>query len=261
MSSCHAAIYARVSSEHQAEGGTVASQIAALEARLAQDGLQVTSDHRFVDDGYSGSTLKRPALERLRDAVASGLVDRLYVHSPDRLARRYAYQVLLIDEFRRSGVEVVLLNRPLGQSPEDDLLLQVQGMIAEYERAKILERSRRGKRHAAHAGSVSVLSAAPYGYRYVDRHAGGGVARYEVVEEQAAVVRRIFHWMGVDRLGIREISLRLERSRQPSPTGRPRWASSTLETSSRTRPTWAPQLRQDPGGTRTSPAPPQARRA
>src|SRR4051812_2526615 len=75
MSSCHAAIYARVSSEHQAEGGTVASQIAALEARLAQDGLQVTPDHRFVDDGYSGSTLKRPALERLRDAVASGLVD------------------------------------------------------------------------------------------------------------------------------------------------------------------------------------------
>ena len=228
MSSCHAAIYARVSSEHQAEGGTVASQIAALEARLAQDRLQVTPDHRFVDDGYSGSTLKRPALERLRDAVASGLVNRLYVHSPDRLARRYAYQVLLIDEFRRSGVEVVLLNRPLGQSPEDDLLLQVQGMIAEYERAKILERSRRGKRHAAHAGSVSVLSAAPYGYRYVDRHAGGGVARYEVVEEQAAVVRRIFHWMGVDRLGIREICLRLERSRQPSPTGRPRWASSTL---------------------------------
>ena len=101
MPTCHTAIYARVSSEHQAEGGTVASQIAALEARLAQDGLQVTPDHRFVDDGYSGSTLKRPALERLRDAVASGLVDRLYVHSPDRLARRYAYQVLLIDE---SGV-------------------------------------------------------------------------------------------------------------------------------------------------------------
>src|SRR4051812_11669627 len=173
MSSCHAAIYARVSSEHQAEGGTVASQIAALEARLAQDGLQVTPDHRFVDDGYSGSTLKRPALERLRDAVASGLVDRLYVHSPDRLARRYAYQVLLIDEFRRSGVEVVLLNRPLGQSPEDDLLLQAQGMIAEYERAKILERSRRGKRHAAHAGSVSVL-AGLCRFREVCRRRGSG---------------------------------------------------------------------------------------
>jgi site-specific DNA recombinase len=126
MSSCHAAIYARVSSEHQAEGGTVASQIAALEARLAQDGLQVTPDHRFVDDGYSGSTLKRPALERLRDAVAAGLVDRLYVHSPDRLARRYAYQVLLIDEFRRRGRAPqppsgsIAGGRPAAPGPGDD---------------------------------------------------------------------------------------------------------------------------------------------
>ena len=84
-------------------------------------------------------------------------LDRLYVHSPDRLARKYAYQVLLIDEFQRAGVEVIFLNRELGQSPEDELLLQVQGMVAEYERAKILERSRRGKRHAAQTGQVSVL--------------------------------------------------------------------------------------------------------
>lgn len=222
------AIYARVSSEHQTDGGTIASQVAALEARLAQEGLRLQPDHRFVDDGFSGSTLRRPALEQLRDAIAAGAVDRVYVHSPDRLARHYAYQVLLVDEFRRAGVEVVFLNRPLGQSPEDDLLLQVQGMIAEYERAKILERSRRGKRHAAHAGNVSVFSAAPYGYRYIGQHTAGGIARYEVVEEQAAVVRQIFQWVGVDRLGIREICLRLGRSGQPSPTGRPRWASSTV---------------------------------
>src|SRR5262245_66309608 len=94
---------------------------------------------QFLDEGYSGATLVRPALERLRDVSAAGSVDRLYVHSPDRLARKYAYQVLLVDEFRRAGVEVVFLNRALGQSPEDDLLLQVQGMIAEYERAKILD--------------------------------------------------------------------------------------------------------------------------
>ena len=115
----------------------------------------------------------RPALERLRDAVAAGNLDRLYVHSPDRLARRYAYQVLLIDEFHRAGVEIVFLNRPIGLSPEDDLLLQVQGMVAEYERAKILERSRRGKRHAARQGAVSVLSGAPYGYRYVGKRDDG----------------------------------------------------------------------------------------
>ena len=123
----------------------------------------------------------RPALERLRDVVAAGAVDRLYVHSPDRLARKYAYQVLLVDEFQRSrGRGAVFLNRELGRSPEDDLLLQVQGMMAEYERAKIIERHRRGKRHAARAGAVNVLSGAPYGYRYVPKYAGRGQARYEI---------------------------------------------------------------------------------
>src|SRR4051794_27684780 len=122
------AIYARVSSEQQATSNTIDSQIAALEARLAQDGLCLPPDCRFIDDGYSGATLVRPALDRLRDAVAAGNLDRLYVHSPDRLARRYAYQVLLIDEFHRAGVEIVFLNRPIGLSPEDDLLLQVQGI-------------------------------------------------------------------------------------------------------------------------------------
>jgi Resolvase, N terminal domain len=95
--------------------------------------------------GYSGTTLVRPALERLRDLAAAGSFQRLYVHSPDRLARRYAYQVLLVDELRREQVEIVFLNRAIGVSPEEDLLLQMQGMIAEYERAKIIERSRRGK--------------------------------------------------------------------------------------------------------------------
>src|SRR5271169_3015507 len=103
----------------------------------------------YEDEGYSGSILSRPALERLRDAVAGGRIERIYVHAPDRLARRYAHQVLLIDEFRRAGAEVVFLNRPIGGTAEDDLLLQVQDVIAEYERAKILERSRRGRRHAA----------------------------------------------------------------------------------------------------------------
>ena len=148
------ALYARVSSEQQAGDSTIASQLAALEARVSEDGLIVLPDHRFADDGYSGATLVRPALERLRDLAASGAVDRVYVHSPDRLARRYAYQVLLVDELRRAGVEIVFLNRQIGVSPEDDLLLQVQGMVAEYERAKILERSRRGKRHAARRGSA-----------------------------------------------------------------------------------------------------------
>ena len=130
-----AAIYARVSSEQPTDGGGggggIASQIAALEARVATDGLVLPATQRFVDDGYSGATLARPALERLRDLAAAGGLDRVYVHSPDRLARRYAYQVLLVDELQRAGVEIVFLNRPIGISAEDDLLLQVQGMVAE----------------------------------------------------------------------------------------------------------------------------------
>ena len=147
-----AALYARVSSDGQARGNTVASQLAALRERAAAEDASIGPDHAYVDEGGSGTTLARPALERLRDAVAAGEVDRVYVHAPDRLARRYAYQVLLVEEFRRAGVEVVFLNRAIGGSAEDDLLLQVQGMIAEYERARILERSRRGRRHAALSG-------------------------------------------------------------------------------------------------------------
>ena len=174
MSSTQVAIYARVSSDQQAEAQTVASQVAALRERVAAEGLALPDAMQFIDEGYSGATLLRPALERLRDVIAARAVDRLYIHSPDRLARKYTYQVLLVDEFRRAGVEVIFLNRALGQSPEDDRLLQVQGMIAEYERAKIIERHRRGKRHAAQAGVVNVLSGAPYGYRYVTKYAGGG---------------------------------------------------------------------------------------
>jgi len=144
MKAMNVALYARVSSEQQAEAGTIDSQVAALRERIEQDGYSLGEELVFIDNGYSGATLVRPALERLRDAIALDGIDRLYVLSPDRLARKYAYQVLLVDEFQRYGVAVVFLNREVGQTPEDNLLLQMQGMISEYERAKILDRSRRG---------------------------------------------------------------------------------------------------------------------
>nr|WP_281413370.1 recombinase family protein [Microvirga sp.] len=105
----------------------------------------------------------------MRDLVALSAVDLVYVHAPDRLARSYAHQVLLLEEFAHAGTQVIFLNRPIGSTPEDSLLLQLQGMFAEYERAKVLERSRRGKRHRAQTGAVSVLSRAPFGYRYITR--------------------------------------------------------------------------------------------
>jgi len=159
------AIYARVSSEQQAKEHTIASQLDVLKRRITDDALECDPELCFVDDGYSGSSLIRPGLERLRDQAAAGAIDRLYVLSPDRLSRKYAYQVLIVEELARCGVEVVFLNNPIGKDPEENLLLQVQGMIAEYERAKIMERSRRGKQYAARRGSVNVLAGAPYGYR------------------------------------------------------------------------------------------------
>lgn len=139
-------LYARVCSDQQAQQQTIASQISALRERVAEDGHELREELCFVDDGVSGTTLMRPSLEKLRDTAYTGGLEKLYVHSPDRLARKYAWHVLLVDELRAHGVEIVFLNHTMGSSPEDDLLLQMQGMFAEYERPKILERSRRGKR-------------------------------------------------------------------------------------------------------------------
>jgi site-specific DNA recombinase len=224
MTTSRAAFYARVSGEQQAAAHTIESQIVALSERASGDGMPVPPERQFVDDGYSGATLIRPALDRLRDLVNVGAIDRIYVHSPDRLARNYAYQVLLLDEWRRHSVEVVFLNRPLGQSPEDDLLLQVQGIVAEYERAKIMERSRRGKKHAAQSGSLNVMSGAPFGYRYVSVREGDGQARFESVAEQARVVQQIFSWIGRDRCSLAEVCRRLHRAGTPSATGKRTWS-------------------------------------
>ena len=228
MAECRAAFYARVSSEAQARDKTIASQVAALRERIAADGVTMLPDAAYIDEGHSGSSLVRPALERLRDAVAAGDIDRVYVLAPDRLARRHAHQALLMEEFRRAGVEVAFLNRPIGASPEDDLLLQIQGVIAEYERAQILERGRRGRRHAARSGSVSALAGAPYGYRYITRERGGGVARFEIVPEEARFVRLIFAWVGLDRLSLREVCRRLQQAECRTRSGTTRWWASTL---------------------------------
>jgi site-specific DNA recombinase len=221
------AIYARVSSDRQTKDNTIASQLAALHERVIHDGNACSAALCFTDDGCSGSTLLRPALERLRDAAAQGLFDRLYVHSPDRLARRQAHQALLLDELKRYGVEVVFLNRAIGASPEDELLVQVQGIIAEYERAKIQERSRRGKRHAAQGGAVSVFSTAPYGYRYI-RKTPTTPACFEIVPDEALVVQRLFAWVAQEGCSVREVCRRLHKQRIPTRSGRRLWEPATI---------------------------------
>jgi site-specific DNA recombinase len=222
-----AAIYARVSSAKQKEENTIASQTAALIAFAAEQGCAVPAEWIFEDEGYSGASLIRPGLERVRDLAAEGQLDAVLVYAPDRLSRRYAYQILLIEEFARAGVETLFIRSPRATTAEDQLLLQFQGMIAEYERAQILERSRRGKRHRARQGQVSVLSGAPLGYRYV-RKSEQSAAYYEINEVEAPVVRWVYQRYTTDGLSIGAITRLLNEQRIPTRKQTGRWERSTV---------------------------------
>lgn len=222
-----AAIYARVSSERQREEHTVDSQIAALTEFATAHGYLVPPTWVFADEGYSGATLVRPGLDRVRDLAAEGQIETLLVYAPDRLSRKYAYQVLLIEELGRSGTAVVFLQSPPATTPEEQLLVQFQGMIAEYERAQIAERTRRGKRHRAKTGVVNVLSGAPYGYRYV-RKTEACAAHYEVIASEAEVVRRVFAKYTREGWSIGAISRWLNEQGVPTRKGGSRWERSTV---------------------------------
>jgi site-specific DNA recombinase len=186
-----AAIYARVSSDRQKEEQTIASQTAALIEYSQEEGYAVPSEWIFQDEGYSGATLVRPGLEKIRDLAAEGQIETVLIYSPDRLSRKYAYQILLVEEFGRHGVEAIFIKSPRASTPEEQLLLQFQGMISEYERAQIAERTRRGKRYRAKTGLINVLSGAPYGYRYVKK-TESSASYYEIIEEEADVVCKVF---------------------------------------------------------------------
>src|ERR1700726_174108 len=222
-----AAIYARVSSDRQKEEHTIASQTEALRAFALQQGFSVPDEWVFEDEGYSGATLVRPGLERLRDLAAEGQIEAVLVHAPDRLSRKYAYQVLLIEELARHGVETRFVQAPQSATAEDQLLVQFQGMIAEYERAQILERSRRGKRYRARSGEVSVLSGAPYGYRYI-RKTDETLASYRVIDAEARVVQRVYEMYTVDGLSMGEIARRLNAEGIATRKQSARWERSVV---------------------------------
>ncbi|MEP6817749.1 MAG: recombinase family protein [Marmoricola sp.] len=220
------ALYVRVSTERQAERGTIGSQLAVLRERVSAEGHEVAGE--YIDDGHSGARLDRPGLDGLRDGAEAGMFEAVWCLCPDRLARAYAYQVLVLDELTRFGVKVHFSDAPdlADDDPQAVLLTQVQGVIAEYEKAKIAERYRRGKLFRARAGEVTTWKA-PYGYRRIARSEATGPAHLEIYEPEAVVVRRIF----TERVGgttIREITRQLNADAVPSPTGRPTWGHSTL---------------------------------
>ena len=176
----------------------------------------------FEDEGHSGATLVRPGLEALRDLAAQGCIEVVLCYSPDRLARKFAYQALLTEEFARAGVRVEFIRGPRGDSPEDQLMVQFQGMFAEYEKAQIMERYRRGKAHRAKTGSVNVLSGAPFGYRYVRKsdHAG---AAYEIIGHEAVLVAEMFRRYADDGASIADLARWLTGQGAPTRTGKARW--------------------------------------
>ena len=164
------AVYARVSTQRQAQAQTIAQQLERLQAHIATQGWPLEEGHRFRDDGYSGAALHRPGRERLRDAVLAGEVERVLLTEPSRLARNYVHQGLLLEALERAGCQVEFLDRPMSHDPHDQLLLQIRGAVAEYERSMIAERMRRGRQTKLRAGLLLPWTRAPYGYRLDPEH-------------------------------------------------------------------------------------------
>ncbi len=188
-----AAIYARVSTSRQEQEQTIESQLAGLEEYVKNEGLELDEKHVYIDEGYSGAKLERPGLDALRDNAAESKFQKVIIYSPDRLARSYAYQVIVIEELNKCGCEVIFLQKPISDDPEEKLLIQMQGVIAEYERAKIAERTRRGKLFKARQGYILMWSVPPYGYRYQPASIGQP-GHASINEEEAEMVKQIFNW-------------------------------------------------------------------
>lgn len=220
------ALYARVSTERQEREQTIESQLSTLKIWIAENGHALKPDHNCVDQGYSGARLDRPGLDRLRDAVHEGEVDGVVVLTPDRLARKYAYQVLLLEEFKRVGCAITFVHHPLSDDPNDQLLLQIQGAVAEYERAVLGERFRRGKLQKARSG-LYLAGKAPYGYRYVPKREG--VPGYLVIDEnEADLVRMLYRWLIDERMTIRQILKRLNFGSWYPRSGKHPWSPAVV---------------------------------
>ncbi len=220
-------IYARVSSSTQDNNNTIDSQLEALKKKADDMGYMYTEKDIFLDDGYSGGTLNRPGLEKLRDRIYDGIYKRVLIYDPDRLARNYVYQSLLIDEMKKDGCDVEFIRSPIGETPEQKMLLQVQGMISEYERTKILERTRRGRLHNMKQG-VIVNGGDVFGYKYI-RKTANNPAHYLVKKDEADVILKIYSWYIKERLSLTMISKKLSDEGIDTIRNGRRWHESVLK--------------------------------
>ncbi len=221
------AIYVRVSTVTHPQQHTIEEQINRLRACLLARGQAVADEHIFRDEGRSGATLNRPALDRLRDQVRLGDDDRILVTSPDRLARNYVHQMLLLEALERAGCTVEFLDQPMGNTPHDHLPLQIRGAVAEYERALIGDRMRRGRPARYRAGRLLPWARPVYGY-LLDPERPRDPKGVRVSEAEAAVARQIFAWYSEEGASLSNIVNRLFARGVASPSGRPRRRHTTL---------------------------------
>jgi site-specific DNA recombinase len=216
------ALYARVSTSRQAQAQTIEQQLERLQAHVQAQGETVAERAVFRDAGYSGASLSRPGLDQLRDRAALAEFDRVVVTAPDRLARKYVHQVLLIEELQGHGCTVEFLERPMTQDPHDQLLLQIRGAVAEYERTLICDRMRRGRLTHLRAGQLLPWSRAPFGYQLDPEHPRDP-ACLRLDPAASALVHEMFAWYLEAGATVHSIALRLTQLGISTPTGKPRW--------------------------------------
>jgi site-specific DNA recombinase len=243
------AIYVRVSTRQQVRTQTIEEQLERLQAHVTAQGWTLDARHIFRDDGYTGASLRRPGLDRLRDAVATGAVDGVLLTSPDRLARNYVHQVLLLEELGRGGCAIAFLDQPPGNDPHDQLLLQIRGAVAEYERTVIAERMRRGRERKLRAGLLLPWSRPPYGYR-LDPERPRDPAGVRLDPAEAVAVRELFARYAEEGMSLMGLARWLQETGVRSPRGKRRWNLSTLR-GILTNPTYTGQVYA--GRTRTRP--------
>src|SRR3954463_12933545 len=220
-------IYARVSTQRQAQADGLTQQLDRLLAHALRQGWTVQAEHVFRDDGYSGASLKRPGLERLRDRAALRELDRILITAPDRLARNYVHQVLLLEEITATGCKVEFLDRPMSQDPHDQLLLQIRGAVAEYERVLIAERMRRGRQMKLKAGALLPWTVPPYGYRSAPDHPRdpSGV---QIGPAEGAIVRELFARYLQEHGTLFSLAKHLLQLGLPSPRGNAHWSAASI---------------------------------
>jgi site-specific DNA recombinase len=220
------AIYARVSTNKQAEKYGIASQLEALKKRCLEKGWELVFDgdkDAFIDDGYTGSELDRPALNRLRKAVKEGRVDIVLCYDPDRLSRKLFHQMILAEEFEKQGIKLEFITQDMGDSPEDRMFFNMRGLVAEYEREKIRERTMRGSREKARQGKVVSAGTVSYGLFY-DKEK----ATLEEDPDKAPVIRMIFYIFANESISLQRLAERLNSLHIPPPRNGDRWRASTL---------------------------------